>query len=270
MGHPIYHLETKIEHCSVRIRLNDLTVVTLATTGDQPEWFAPPLNPYLVGEENMLEIDVTPIPNQDGSPGDFSKVVVEGAVRRYEKGEPVAPGSGPVALELAVMAELPQRLEDARDRGEEPEIPQVFYFVFDNEGPDFSQELGEADPYADEAALRDYAIRLRDLMRARDASALATEMQPKVQAYAAAYDDDAGRIGESLREVLQAHYVPRGLETEFERDDVELVACCGGRLWELRRPGGLPLMQTPADADGGTMQIPILVAPRDGTLRVVR
>ena len=29
---------------------------------------------------------------------------------------------------------------------------------------------------------------------------------------------------------------------------------CGGRIWELRRPGGLPFIQTPIDPDGGTAE----------------
>lgn len=269
MTHPIHHLECKIERCSLRVRLNDVPVVELLAAG-QPQWFAPPINLYLIGEENMLELEVAPAPKDDGSPGDFGDASVEGAVRVYGKGDAVAPGEGPLVTELTVMAELATRIQEARDRDEELEVPQTFVFVFDSAGPSFEAELIEGDPYADEGALRDYAIRLRDAMRSADTAGLTAEMEPKVQAYAIAYDDSADRIRQSLGEALQREYLPLGFETEFERDDVELAPIAGGRLWELRRPGARPLVQTAPDAEGNTMQIPIVVAPRDGALRVVR
>lgn len=267
--HPIHHLECKIERCALRVRLNDVPVVELLAT-TQPEWFAPPINLYLIGEENMLELEVAPLPRDDGSPGDFADVSVEGAVRVYAKGSAVAPGEGPVVLELAVMAELQARIEEAKEREEELEAPQAFVFVFDSAGPSFDAELTDAEPYDDEGALRDYAIQLRDAMRAADVAGMTAEMEPKVQAYALAYDMAADVIRQSLADVLSGEYLPLGFETAFERDEVELAPVAGGRLWELRRPGGLPLVQTPPDADGNTMQIPIVVAPRDGALRVVR
>ncbi len=252
MTHPIHHLECKIERCALRVRLNDVPVVDLVAT-TQPEWFAPPINLYLIGEENMLELEVAPLPRDDGSAGDFADVSVEGAVRVYGKGD-----------------ELATRIREAKERDEELESPQTFVFVFDNAGPSFEDELLEAAPFDDADGLRDYAIRLRDAMRSSDTAGLAAEMEPKVQAYALAYDDSADRIRQSLIEVLEREYATLGFVTDFERDDVELVPAAGGRLWGLCRPGGLPLVQTPPDPDGNTMQIPIVVGLRDGALRIVR
>ncbi|WP_437566353.1 hypothetical protein [Sorangium sp. So ce542] len=270
MSFPIYHLETKAERCRVRVRLNDVPVVELTAEGEQPEWFAPPINLYLVAGANRLDVEVSPLPRDDGSPGDLRGVELKGAVRVYGKGDAVAPGEGPVVVKIEVMRELARRMEAAGERGEELAIPQAFRFMFDAAGPDFTAELTAGEPLPGEEALRDYAIRLRDLARAGDVEGLMAEMEPKVQAYAAAYDDDAGAIRASLRGVLQAEYAPRGFVTDFEREDVELAPCAGGRLCELRRPGGEPLLQTPPDADESTMQIPIVVGSRGGALRVVR
>lgn len=270
MSFPIYHLEMKIERCQVRARLNDVPVVELTADGKQPEWFAPPVNLYLIGRENRLEVVVSPLPRGDGSPGDFRDVEVAGAVRVYGKGDAVAPGEGPVVLDLRVMRELARRLEEAAGLEEALAIPQTFRFAFDNEGPDFTAELTGGERLEDEEALRDHAIQLRDRARALDMAGLVAEMEPKVQAYAAAYDDSADTIRKSLQDVLQNEYAPRGFLTDFEREEVELTPCAGGRLCELRRPGGLPLLQTPPDAEESTMQIPILVGKRDGVLRVVR
>lgn len=271
MVHPIYHLETKIERCDLRVRLNDVPVVELRSDGKQPDWFAPPINLYLVGRDNKLVLEVSPLPQKDGSPGDFGDVEVSGAVRVYGKGDAVAPGEGPMVLELTVMRDLAERMRDVASRNEKLVIPQTFQFVFFTGGvPDFTADLAVGERLGDDEALRDYAIQLRDKARAGDIPGLVGEMEPKVQAYAVAYDDDADAIRKSLSEVLQAEYAPRGFVTDFEREDVELSPCAGGRLCELSRPGGLPLLQTPPDADESTMQIVVVVGRRDGALRVVR
>jgi hypothetical protein len=267
--HPLYHLDMKIESCRIVVKLNDVTVIDMIADGPTPEWFAPPLNPYLIGEGNVLEVELWPA-KPDGRPDDLAKAEVEGVVRRYMKREPVVQGSGAVSLSLGVVPELAERMRAAREEGTELEVPQNFFFVFDNEGASFAGELSDAGPFTDEDALRDYAMHLRDLMIARDANALAHEMAPKVEAYAAAFDDDVLRIAQGLAQVLHDDYAPRGFVTDFERDEVELISCAGGRMWELRRPGGRPLVQTPPDADEGTMQIPIIAGYRDGALRVVR
>jgi hypothetical protein len=271
MGHPIYHLEIKTQRCRLQVKLNDVPIADANSSGDQPDWFAPPLNPYLVGQENVLEVDVWPLPREDGqSFEDYSTVNVEGTVRCYEKNDPVAPGEGPITLELEIMSELAQRARDAAESGEDLIVPQTFFFQFDNDGPDFSAELTDAQSFEDPDALKTYALRLRDLMRARDAGAIADEMQPKVDAYAIAFDDDRGVIDRGLRDVLQNEYLPRGFQTDFERDDIEVVSCAGGRMWEVRRVGGRPLIQTPPDNEGLTMQIPAIVGWSGTSLRVVR
>lgn len=266
---PIHHLETKIERCRLRAWLNDVPVVELDAEGTQPEWFAPPINLYLM-RHNRLTLEVSPLPRGDGSPADFREVQAEGAVRVYGKGEPVAPGEGPLLLALDMTRELARRARDAEDRREALGIPQVFQYDFASEGPDFTAELTGGPPLGDDDALRDYAIHLRDLARAGDVPGLLFEMEPKVRAYAAAYAEPADVIRQSLREALSAEYVPRGFVTDFERADVELSPCAGGRLCELRRPGGLPLLQTPPDADESTRQIVVVAGRRAGALRVVR
>ena len=270
MNFPIYHLETKIERCHLRVRLNDVPVVELLSDGEQPDWFAPPINLYLTGRDNRLIVEVSPLPRKDGSPGDFHDVDANGAVRVYHKGDAVAPGEGPVVLDLTVMRELAQRMRDAAERDEKLDIPQTFRFAFASKGPDFTAELIHGEALGDDEALRDYAIRLRDYARAGDLAAIVGEMEPKIQAYAAAYDDDADTIRKSLQEGLNAEYAPRGFVTDFEREDVDLSPCAGGQLCELQRPGGLPLLQTPPDVDECTMQIAIIVGKRNGALRVLR
>lgn len=269
MGHPIYHLEVICERCEVRVNLNDMPVVHLRAL-EEPEWFAPPVNPYLVGSENMVDISVWPVTGPDGTPVDLSEARVEVAVRRFEKGEPVAPGTGDAVLEARVHDELPPRIREAREAEEELDIPQTFFHLFDNEAVSFAAELRDTEPFDDEEALRDYAIRLRDIAGARDAAALVAEMEPKIQAYMAAYDEPRDPFYQSLSSGMRDELLAQGVRTDFERHEVELEPCCGGRVWALRRPGRAPLLQTEPDEEGSTMQIEVLVAPRDGALKVVR
>ncbi|MFK7989950.1 MAG: hypothetical protein AB8I08_28275 [Sandaracinaceae bacterium] len=270
MGDPIYHLDLRVERCRARIRVNDLPFGELIAAGEQPEWFAPPMNPYLVGSGNLVQVEVEPAFDDEGTATEIAEAVVELAVVRVERGGVVAPGEGDRVTTYAVGPELAQNIRDAEEADEELEIPQTFFFLFDNEGARFDGTIRDDLPYGNQAALRTYAIRLRDLVRAGDVVGLVAEMEPKVLAYAEAYSDDAGRIRDSLAETLRDRIFPAGPTTEFEAPDVRLVSLAGGRIWELRKPDGRPLISTEPDEHGGTYQIPILVAETDGTLRVVR
>ena len=269
MPHPIHHVEMICERCEVRVKLNDMPLLRLVGSGDEAEWFAPPCNPYLVGSNNMVEVEVHPLRDENGEPSDLGEAVVELAVRRYAAGEPVAPGVGDALLEMKVHDELKERIREAAEEEEELELPQVFFYMFDNEGPSFAAELHDAEPFDDQEAVRDYAIALRDMAGARDAAGLLAEMEPKVQAYMAAYDHPrdplVASLDEGLKEILAV-----GVRTDFERAEVELEACCGGRVWAVRRPGHEPLLATEPDDDGNTMQIEVIVGPREGALKIVR
>lgn len=276
-GLRIHHLETICDGCRVSVRLNDLPMMALvADDPDQPEWYAPPANPYLVGSDNTVEVSVMPLGEPEDPRDALEKAEIEVAVRHFGKGEAVAPGSGPTVFSAAVHEELRERIQESREREaegdeeEEFELPQTFVFLFDTEGPEFAAELRDAEPHDDEAALRDYAIHIRDISAAGNATDLVAEMEPKLQAYAHAYDETRDAFHANLFPGLRDEFLPLGIEAAFERDDVELESCCGGRVWALRRPGGLPLLQTPPTEEGDTSQMEIFVAPREGELRIVR
>lgn len=270
MGDPIYHLDVRVERCRARLRVNDLPFGELIAAGEQPEWFAPPMNPYLVGSGNLVQVEVEPAFDDEGTATEIQEAIVELAVIRVERGGVVAPGEGDRVATYTIVPELQQNIRDAEEADEELDVPQTFFFLFDNEGPRFEGTIRDDLPYGNEGALRAYAIVLRDLVRAGDVAGLVREMEPKVLAYAEAYNDDPGRIRDSLAETLRDRVFPAGPTTEFEAADVKLESLAGGRLWELRKPDGRPLVSTEPDEHGGTYQIPILVAEADGGLKVVR
>jgi hypothetical protein len=265
MGHPIYHLELFARNCRAELRLNDLPLISLTPQDEMPVTFAPPINPFLVGELNLVDVDILPMLDAAGAPiTTFADAEISGNVRRFEKGDIFAPGAGDVVAELAIPEDLKERV-----REEGLELPQQFTHIFANEAVDFSAELSNATPFSDREALVDYALFLRDLAAARDAAGLLAEMDPKIHAFVHAYDEPYEAFADSLRQELAA-FVAMPLVVDFDRAAIELRSCCSGRLWELRRIPGLPLLQSEPDALGAVTQFPIVVAERDGRLRVVR
>jgi len=275
----IHHLEAIVDGCRVEVLLNDLPLIALeATDPDQAEHFAPPANPYLLPSDNMVEVRVWPLGEPEDARDALEAAEIFVNVPIAARGEPIAPGAGPFVLEAALHDELRQRIADSRQReadGEEPDfdVPQTFFLLFDAnpEGPppDFADELQEAEAHDDVEALKDYAIHLRDLALAQDADGLVAELEPKIAAYARAYAEPEALFRDDLRAGLATVFLPAGVEP-FERDEVEPVSCCGGRIWWLRRPDGKALLETPPADDGSRKRFEILVAPRDGALRIVR
>lgn len=264
MGHPIYHLDLQVKTCDVEVRINDFPVATLASKDDVPSWFAPPINPTLVGDLNIVDVVMRPVVSGSGSVSTFFDAEVEGWIRRYEKGDIVAPGEGDVVATIAIPEELVERV-----REEELSLPQSFSFVFANDTIDFSDELGSAPLFEDREALLDYAMRLRDLLAARDLDGLMTEHAPKIAAWVVAYEEPAQAFEDSLRQEL-TEFLQESPITDFERDDIELVRCCGGRVWGLERRGGQALFMSEVLPDESVSQIRVFVGARDGQLRVVR
>lgn len=263
MAHPIYHLDLSAVRCRVEVLLNGFPVAELASADEQPSWFAPPINPYLVGELNMVDVRILPVVAPDGSASSFWDAAVTGSVRRYEKGDIVAPGEGPEVAAIAIPDELKEQVRD-----EELELPQSFTVVFANDVLDFSDELSDAPPYGDRDALLAYGIQLRDLAAAGDVSGLLAQFAPKIDVWVAAYDEPRQAFEDSLRQEL-TELIAEGLITDFDADALTLSSYCGGRIWEIRR-GAEPLLQTDVLEDGSRSEMRVFVAPRGGDLRIVR
>lgn len=271
MGTLIHHIEFFVDRCEMHASINGIPIAHMVARTEHTEHFAPPCNPFLVGEENLVEVSVRPATLEDGSLTDWAEAKVELAVRTFERGGIVLPGGGGATVTEGDFAdELATRIEEAREADEELDVPQVFFHVFDSEGASFADELLNADPYDDQDALTDYALHIRDLFTRRDVDAFLVEAAPKCEVWSAAYGDPATAFSDSIRDTLLSGFFPAGPIVAFERGDVLLVPAAGGRLWSLQRAGGLPLIQTVPDAEGSFLSFEIMAGPRDGQLRVVR
>jgi hypothetical protein len=261
MGHPIFHLELQVRSCEAELRLNGFPVIPkLSSPNALPVSFAPPVNPYLAGARNTIELTLRAAVAPDGSESPFESADLEMNVRQFEKGDIVEPGAGKMVTVLSLSDELRERI-----RKGEQKPPVVLHHAFVNEVVDFSAELLDTPPFKDAEAVVDYALHLRDLMATGDVDALAAEYEPTIRVGAIAYGNPYETIAHNTREGL-ARFVRNGPELDFDRFDLDVRPHCGGRMWGLLRRGGLPF----ARSNEGRTRCVIYVAPRDGSLRVVR
>jgi hypothetical protein len=258
--HPIYHLDVEVRHGRARVSLNGFPLMLLAA-GDGPRSSAPPVNPYLVGR-NEVFVDLMPESEDDLEFADFEKLQLRGSVRRFAKGDVVGPESGDIVAQI----EIPDGLREQEARTP----PLSFSVPFDSsDAPSFADELVDAPPERDRQAVLDYGMRLVGITADGDADRLLREMQPKVDAYARAYDEPTLAFRNDLLDHLRGAFFPHRPETDFGRAELRAQPCCGGRLWRITRRGA-PLLRTAPDPEGARDEIPIFVARRDGRFRIVR
>lgn len=259
---PIYHLELRVHGCRAAVRLNGLPLLALDGTGPTPVSFTPPVNPWLTGAANDVELELAPPLDGQGGPA-LAGALVELNVRRFEKGDIVEPGAGQPVTSFGVPDDV--RRELARDA---VGVPLVLRHAFATPEIDFSSELRDAPPVDDPEPVLDYAMRLRTLAGRHDAAGLLAEHEPKVAAWAAAYDEEPAAMAASLREGIDALLAAPDLG--FARGDLRATPVCGGRIWEVSRASGAPLLRSMPDEHMGRRELRALVGMRQGTLRVVR
>lgn len=257
MSFPIYHLDIMLSGCRGSVVLNGFPLLE-PRRYPEPQAFTRPLNPYLVGDNELrVEIDaLTEDPRLTSRPG----IVVEGSVRRLAKGDIAGAGAGAVVVALDVDNEVRTRA-----------LPWSLSWRFPTgDAPSFGEQLCDAEATRDRQALRDYAIELRDMVARGDGDGLLAQMQPKIHAFARAYDEPAEAVRDDVRETLVQGLIAAEPEIDFSPDEVEAVPWCRERIWELRRRGGLRLLRAAPDADGGRLQLRVCVGVHQGALRIVR
>lgn len=267
----IHHLELFTTRCEIAATLNGVPIANVRSVDPHTDHFAPPINPYLVGEGNVLEVSIAPARLDDDESTEWSEAKVEAAVRVFDKGGIVLPGGGgPAITEVDFAPELAARMAQAEEDEVELEVPQSFLHIFDNEGMSFASELLDSDPFDDHDALLDYGVHIRDLFAAGDVAGFLAEVTPKCQVWSVAYEEPVDFFLEQIRTGLETEFLPAQPIVDFTRDDIVLRPIAGGRMWSLERDPGVPLIQTPLNEEEQRMQFRIVAALRDGQLRIVR
>ena len=238
------------------------------------------LNTGLVGKGNEAEIRLEPLLTRSRKSLSIGTTELEAQVLGPER----SPIRGAKITESEVDSAYEAWSERAReqwesyrstvDRGALDSIrawaernPLTVSTTFDNEaGPDFSRIFEEAPKLEDTPAtrkrLKDYAMRLRDLMARKDTSALFEEFrfyyaqQYKITGYDGSVEEDRASLRENV--------VMDNPELSFGREEIELRQWSKGRVWEFYREGADAFFQS-----GNTIR-EVYVAEIEGELKVVR
>jgi hypothetical protein len=186
-----------------------------------------PVNMLLVGPGNLLRAEVRAKGSEPALQMDI-EVADEGRIVR------IPPRGG---------VELPEGVP-----------PLVLEQRFDADIAPFRVLLDEVRE-TDAAAMRAFAIALRDAVQAGDAPILNTMCRPKAQVYSRMYGEPAdvilGHLLQGLEQFAQA-------DLSFAESEVEARPWCDGRIWELRRKGRKTLLED--KIDDGMMHMPVFAA----------
>ena len=131
----------------------------------------------------------------------------------------------------------------------------------------FGRRYTDAPVIEDEDSLRDYALHLATLLERGDMQAFYQEFKPKLDDYARLADEDPAVYEKGFSNAA-AGLREAGPRLDFARDDVELIAWAGGRVWEVSVAGQRALLEV--RQEGGSSYIKVYVGLVDGVLRVIR
>jgi hypothetical protein len=285
-----YDLFFRIEDVSSRhvVTVNGFPVeeqnVMSRATHDQ---YGIDLNTALIGDGNEVQVRMIPYLEPSGEGLDVGTIEYTAEVQSSTTWE--THGGVPVEGAEIIASEVDTAYKAWKKRAEEQwteyrstvqkgaadsmrawasRHPMTVSTTFDNKrGPDFSRVFEEAPRLPDTPAtrerLRDYAMRLRDLMAEKDTTALYKEAQPLFT------DRDTGEPAsrERILEIIGSNWFARDWQLDFTREEVGLRRWSGGRVWELyQKESGEEFFV----GENGTSVLDIYVAEIGGDLTVVR
>ncbi len=250
------------------------------------------LNTALIGEDNQVEVRMIPYLESSGESLTVGTIRYTAEVQSSKSWET----QGGVSVEGAAITssevdsaykewkkKAGERWAKYRSKVEQGAMdsmrawasrnPMTVTTTFDNEaGPDFSKIFEEAPVISDTARVKDYAVRLRDLLRAGDAEALYRQMRPSIS-------EETGWFKvtrEGSREAALTHIREEwmgdsgGYRTDFPRSKIRLRRWSGGRVWELYVIGPTGERRAFFSEGPGAAHLEVYVGEIDGQLRIVR
>lgn len=216
------HLNVNGADCDFLVTCNGFPVYR--HEGVDPFAFSGPINHYLVGKGNKLQVQ-------------FSR---KGGNARFE--------AGISNLSAGDMADTSDASDISLPDGDSLE------HSFDSDEDGFSALLAEATP-ADEKSMLDFAIKFRDALRGGDESGLLAPQRFRMEGAAKTYGMPIEVIKPQLMEMM------KGLAdggANFEAGDIEALGWCDNRIWEIRRKDGNALLYK--KEEDGSFSMPAFVA----------
>lgn len=264
----VYQVALAANTCRCKVIVNGLGVTEL--NAEKVGCIQYPLNTELVGIGNVVEIEVTPI---SLDPTVMDKISAEGTIKKYDDGAITGPESGEVLASFTLedkIAEVKAKpLTNIADV-----IPFTLTCTFDSEeAPSFRNRLVDADVIDNGVALVDWAMNFKEMLRQQDVAALYDQYEPKLLDYDIAYPEDKEPDNRKwFANWMYGKIFPQTPLIDFDRDGVQLVKWCGGRIWELRRKdeyNGGYLWQT-VGTDDRWSYVEVYVGMVDGKIKMVR
>jgi hypothetical protein len=295
---PYYYLSLRVLDSRTTTTVNGFWVDSSDGAGSAS--FDSPINHILVGQSNRINVKVRPTEIEDEESGYLrpsvpSEAVVEVSVKRVVGGF-VTPEAGEVLATTTldeVIEERKRELEEQFndklqnvspserkslvDKQEElttVKFPLEIELTFDSEDvPFFRERFLEAPTIDDTTLIKDYALKLRNLLRRQNLDALYEEFEPKFEEYDKAFPSHAEPDNRAwFKDLIQEAFYSRVPLLDFKRDDLNLKRWCGGRIWELEVDRSPELKNSLLYARGEeeSFFVDTFVGIEDGTLKVVR
>ncbi len=224
----IWQLNTQYRGIDATGTINGFPVMNADTGGSGEAGFtSAALNPMLIGKGNLLRIEIT-----QKTPDAELKCSVENA----QTGDIIDTGNAEV---------IPLPAGDP---------PHVIEIRFDSPQDSFAKLLARAQP-SDEKTMVAFALKLRDMLDAKDTDGLVQAFRPK-------FEDMAEAFGYPLEMVMQqAGGFVEAFTTKpqtFEAADVLARPCCDGKLWQLLAKDGKALLRI--EEEDGSVSMDVVAA----------
>lgn len=244
----IYHLEVEAKHCKVQGFLNGFPIYNL--DGTKPAIFSKAINAGLIGRGNVISFLIFPASTLNPN----SKFSIIGSVKKYLPNQMTGPDQGEIVTEFF-----------------QENSPQATV-TFDNEFYDYSDLFKYNEPIENKSVLTDYGIYLRDILSEKNNKAILQEFDPKLNAFAIAYNVDKALLVNQFITYLNENYFANQPYLKFMREEINLRSWCDKRIWEIGI--GLDFQEllstTQPDIEGLLYTTKVFVSKVSDQLRVVR
>ena len=253
---PIFTLDFTMGTCYVRAFVNGFPVFDY--NAHSKANYSVPINTALVSGTNKLRVEILPPLMPPGKMSLVADIKINGGVKVYENFETTGPDAGDLLLAIS---------EKDLDL---TAIPIILEKEFETYGPNFRQLFYMTKPFEDDEALKDYGIKLRDLVKAGDTENLLKEFEYKANDFAKAFYDEPDDYFEQFRVFMNYVFLKKNPITGFPREQIVLKSWCEKRIWEIGLMPDEELLRTEPDEEEEIIAIKIFVAKLKDGLKVVR
>jgi len=251
---PIITLDLTMNNCIINAFLNGFPVYHYEATYKGN--FSMPLNAYLI-TNNKLEIIISPINNNQTE--DFAdSIILEGAIKLYEKGEISGPEYGEI-IQVISKSDFNFDIKPIKN-----------IYNFNSEKIDFSYLFSNSISLQNDEDLINYGLYLRDIFINKELKSISKEFQPKINDFSIAYFSDYNILNKQFLDFLKNTFFNLNPILNFEKDDILIKKFCENRICELQLKKYEKFFNTSPDAENDIYTIRIFVALINDQLKVVR